>query len=243
MNPYLAEFLGTAMLLLLGNGVVCNVVLARTKGHGSGWLVITTGWGLAVYVAVFCMAPHSGAHLNPAVSVGLAAAGEFAWDRVPGFVLAQLAGAFTGACLAWLMHRRHYDATGDADAKLATFCTSAAIPGAGSAFLSEVAGTFMLVFPVLCIVEPSIALDGTDVPIGLGALGALPVALVVFAVGLGLGGPTGFAINPARDLGPRIAHHLLPIAGKRDSNWRYAWIPVAGPIAGALLAAAIGAVI
>ena len=236
--------MGTAILVLLGNGVVANVVLARTKGHGSGWIVITIGWAMAVFVGVLCSAAVSGAHLNPAVTLGLAMDGRFGWGQLPGYMIAQVVGGVVGSSLAFVVYRSHYIATDDADAKLGTFCTGPAIRSRGSNLISETVGTFMLVYPVLLIAEPTITftdvagqpLDGT---VGLQTLGALPVALVVFAIGLGLGGPTGYAINPARDLGPRIAHALLPVPGKRDSDWGYAAIPVVGPLLGGALAAIV----
>ena len=230
MSPFIAEVVGTALLMLLGNGVVANVVLKDTKGQNSGWIVITLGWGMAVFVAVFAVAAFSGAHINPAVTVGLAAAGKFAWASVPGYLAAQFIGAALGAGLVWLHYRPHYEATDDADLILATFSTGPAIRQAPANFISEAIGTFVLVFAVLYLAAPEV---------GLGALDALPVALVVLVIGLSLGGTTGYAINPARDLAPRIMHALLPIPGKRDSDWSYAWIPVAGPIAGALLAAGL----
>jgi glycerol uptake facilitator protein len=245
MNPYLAEFIGTAILILLGNGVVANVLLSRTKGHQAGWIVITAGWGFAVFVGVLCVGEFSGAHLNPAVSIGLALAesGSFTWEQVPGYIAAQMAGAILGTVLVYLCYKPHYDATEDADAKLGTFCTGPAIRSMPANFLSEAAGTFILVSAALLAVETSFELKipGMESPesvkVGLGSLGALPVGLVVFSIGLSLGGTTGYAINPARDLGPRIAHAILPIQGKRDSDWSYAWVPVLGPIAGAILAA------
>lgn len=247
MDQYVAEFVGTAILILLGNGVVANVVLEKTGGHGGGWIVITFGWGMAVFVAVSCVADISGAHINPAVTIGLAAAGRFPWDQVAGFLTAQMLGAILGAGLVYLFYRDHYHASHDADAKLATFCTAPSIRNLPINFVSEAVGTFVLVFTVLMVVEPSIEFGevvtgaGSAPPaaLGLGALGALPVGLLVFAIGLSLGGTTGYAINPARDLGPRIVHTLLPIPGKRDSDWRYAWVPIAGPIAGCLLAALV----
>lgn len=249
MHPYLAEFIGTLLLILLGNGVVANVVLANTKGHDSGWIVITFGWGMAVFVAVWCVGDISGAHLNPAVTLGLAAAaaGDFTWASVPGYIAAQMLGAIAGAVLVYIVYRDHYAVTDDADAKLATFSTGPAIRNVTSNFISEIVGTFVLVFAVLLAVSPSlfaesalgIGAEAQTMKIGLGALGALPVGLLVFSIGLSLGGTTGYAINPARDLGPRIAHAFLPIPGKRDSDWPYAWVPVAGPIAGGLLAAAV----
>ena len=231
--------MGTALLVLLGNGVVANVVLRQTKGEGSGWIVITFGWGMAVFVSVFCVGDISGAHINPAVTLGLAVAGKFAWSSVAGYVVAQILGGIVGATLVYLVYKDHYAVTDDAGGKLATFSTGPAIRGVGSNLFSEVIGTFVLVFAVLSMAAPSLSLDGgvAEAALGLGAIGALPVGLLVFAIGLSLGGTTGYAINPARDLGPRIAHAILPIPGKGDSDWGYAWIPVAGPLLGGLLAA------
>jgi len=228
MSTFIAEIVGTAVLILLGNGVVANVLLKRTKGEGSGWMVITTAWGAAVFVAVAIVAPISGAHINPAVTFGLATAGNFPWSEVPAYWAAQMIGATLGASLVWLMYRQHYELTDDKDAKLATFCTAPAIKSTFDNFVSELLGTFVLVLAVLKMSAPEM---------GLGAMDALPVALVVLVIGLGLGGTTGYAINPARDLGPRIAHALLPIPSKRDSDWSYGWIPVLGPLTGGLLAA------
>lgn len=242
MHPYLGEFIGTAILVLLGNGVVANVVLARTKGHDSGWIMITIGWGMAVFVAVLCSAAASGGHINPAVTLGLAIDGGFAWSEVPAYMLAQLAGGVVGGALVFAVYRSHYEATEDADTKLGTFCTGPAIRSPGSNLISEVAGTFILVYAVLLIVDPTISFadiagQSVDGKVGLQTIGALPVALVVLAIGMSLGGTTGYAINPARDLGPRIAHALLPVPGKRDSDWSYAVIPVVGPLLGGALAA------
>jgi glycerol uptake facilitator protein len=228
MHPFTAELVGTALLILLGDGVVANVVLTGTKGHGNGWIVVTFGWAMAVFVGVIVSATASGAHLNPAISVGLALAGKFAWSQVPAYVIAQLLGACAGATLVWAQYKTHFAATVDGDAKLAVFCTGPAIRSPGLNLASEIIGTFVLSFAALHISSP----QG-----GLGSLDALPVALVVLAIGLSLGGTTGYAINPARDLGPRIMHALLPIPGKRDSDWSYAWVPVVGPFAGAALAA------
>lgn len=228
MSTFVAEVVGTAVLILLGNGVVANALLKRAKGEGSGWMVITTAWGAAVFVAVAMVAPISGAHINPAVTFGLAVAGNFPWAAVPAYWTAQMIGAFVGASLVWLVYRQHYALTDDKDAKLATFCTGAAIRSPADNVFSEAVGTFVLVLAVLKMSSPEM---------GLGAMDALPVALVVLVIGLGLGGTTGYAINPARDLGPRIAHALLPIPSKRDSDWSYAWIPVLGPLTGGLLAA------
>lgn len=240
MQPIVAELVGTALLVLLGNGVVANVLLPKTKGNNAGWIVVTFGWAMAVFVAVWCVQDLSGAHLNPAVTLGLAAAGKFASDRVAWFIAAQLLGGIIGATLVFIVYSEHYSAGTDADAKLATFATGPAIRSPVCNFISEAIGTFVLVFATLMAVEPSLTMAGAvDLPngkIGLGALGALPVGLLVLSIGLSLGGTTGYAINPARDLGPRIAHALLPIPGKRDSDWSYAWIPALGPFIGALLA-------
>ncbi len=246
MSPYVAELIGTALLILLGNGVVANVVLRKTKGEGGGWIVITFGWGMAVFVAVLCVGHVSGAHINPAVTVALAAAGKFPWASVPSYVVAQMLGAFIGAVLVYLFYRDHYAVTDDRSAKLATFSTGPQIRGVASNFFSEMLGTFVLVFAVLSMAAPELRFESaqavagaTSGRIGLGAIGALPVGLLVLAIGLSLGGTTGYAINPARDLGPRIAHALLPIPGKGDSDWGYSWIPIAGPVAGGVLAAAV----
>lgn len=239
MYPLIGEFVGTAILILLGNGVVANVVLNQTKGHGSGWIVITAGWGCAVFVAVLCSEELSGAHLNPAVTLGLAAAGEFGWLSVPGYLIAQFAGGFCGAVAVYVFYRSHYEVTKDLDAKLATFCTSPNVRSLPMNLFSEVVGTFVLVFAVLQSTSPTFSLNpgGAEVQVGLGSLGALRVGLVVFAIGLSLGGTTGYAINPARDLSPRLAHAILPISVKRDSDWSYAPIPVLGPFLGGLAAA------
>jgi glycerol uptake facilitator protein len=247
MSPYVAEFVGTFLLILLGNGVVANVLLTNTKGHGTGWIVITFGWGMAVFVAVFCVGDISGAHINPAVTLGLAAAGVFSWQQVPGFLAAQMVGAIFGAILVYLFYKDHYPLTSDRGLKLATFCTAPQVRNTGSNLFCEAIATFVLVFAVLSMAVPEIifesdseALAGlSSGQIGLGAIGALPVGLLVFAIGLCLGGTTGYAINPARDLGPRIAHAILPIAGKGESDWGYSWIPVMGPITGGILAAVV----
>jgi glycerol uptake facilitator protein len=227
MSALGAELLGTFLLILLGEGIVANAVLAKTKGENAGWLAITSGWGLAVFVAVGVVAPFSGAHINPAVTLTLAATGDFSWAQVPGYVGAQMLGAGLGAALVWLVYRRHFEETPDADAKLAIFCTGPAIRSPFDNLVSEIVGTFVLAVAVHRLAKPEV---------GLGAIDALPIGLVVVAIGLALGGTTGYAINPARDLAPRIVHALLPIPGKRDADWGYAWVPVVGPIAGALLA-------
>lgn len=235
VQAFWSETLGTAVLLLIGIGVNANITLARTKGHGRDWLLTAFGWGLAVFVAVY-VASGSGAHLNPAVSVGLLVAGEPFHAGVDGslaptaghlavYVTGQLVGATAGAVLAWLAYKQHFDLPLSAESKLGVFATGPALRSYPWNLLTEVIGTFVLVTWVL--------VEG-DTP---AQLGPLAVALVVVAIGAGLGGPTGYAINPARDLGPRIAHAVLPIPGKRGSDWRYAWVPVVGPIAGAVLAA------
>ena len=260
MKPFVAEIIGTALLVLLGNGVVANVLLSRTKGNGAGWVVITAGWGMAVYVAAFSVSAFSGAHLNPAVTIALAAGGKFpapaagtsaaaaggthAVVMVLGYIAAQMIGGFLGAVLVWLFYSKHFEATQDADLKLACFSTAPNIRSIPTAVFCEIVGTFVLVLPIFLIVDPSLQFDvggGPPKPLqlGLGALGALPVGLLVFAIGMSLGGTTGYAINPARDLAPRIAHFLLPIPGKRDSDWGYAWVPVVGPIIGGILAAGV----
>lgn len=237
MSPFISEIIGTALLILLGGGVVANVVLNKTIGHKGGWIVITTGWALAVYVGVVVASPYSGAHLNPAVTIGLAVAAKFPWDDVSAYILAQMLGAMIGSGMVWLVYRQHFISTEDPDTKKAVFCTAPAIRDTFSNFLSEAVGTFVLIFSVLYFTDASIAEPETV--IGLGSIGALPVALVVWSIGLSLGGTTGYAINPARDLGPRIIHALLPLKNKASSDWGYAWIPILGPIAGACLAAVL----
>ncbi len=243
MSPYLAEFIGTALLVTFGDGVVANVLLARTKGNNAGWIVITAGWGFAVFIGAFCAAPFSGAHLNPAVTLAMAAAGKLEAARIGGYLLAQLLGGMAGGALVFLFYREHFKASDNPDAKLACFSTAPNIRHLPQAFFCEVVGTFVLVLPIFLMTEPSVKLTAatgsTEVPIGLGTIGLVPVALLVFGIGLSLGGTTGYAINPARDLGPRIAHALLPIPGKRNSDWAYAWVPVAGPVVGGLLAALV----
>ncbi len=233
MSAYLFEFIGTAMLLLLGNGIVANVVLKETKGPDSGWIGITLAWGIAVFTGVFIAADISGAHLNPAVTLGLAVAGKFSWNMVAGYMLAQTLGAMFGTTLVWLTYKKQYDATNDQATLLATFATGPAIRSPLWNFVTEVIGTFALVFGVMYIAGGTLG----DQPVKLGSLDALPVALLVIGIGLGLGGPTGYAINPARDLGPRIMHALLPLKGKGGSDWGYALIPILGPFTGGALAA------
>lgn len=230
MEAFIGELLGTFILIVLGVGVCANVALAKTGGNDSGYIVITWGWGIAVFIAVFITGSVSGAHINPAVTIGLAAAGQFSWSLVPSYIVAQLIGAILGASAVWFQYRDHFAATDDQGTKLGVFCTGPAIASTFNNIYSEVLGTFMLILGVLYIATPEV---------GLGALDALPVGLLVFGIGMSLGGTTGYAINPARDLGPRIAHALLPVEGKGDSNWSYAWIPIVGPILGSLLAALV----
>ena len=235
MTPFIAELIGTMLLILLGDGVVANVVLKDTKGNNSGWIVITTAWALAVFVGVVVAAPYSGAHLNPAVTVALAISGAFPWASVPGYILAQFLGAMMGAFLVWLTHKDHFDRTEDAGAKMVVFCTGPAIRNYSINFICEVVGTFVLIFTIFHITGAEIT--NTKQVVGLGSVGALPVALLVWVIGLSLGGTTGYAINPARDLGPRIMHMILPIKNKAGNDWAYAWVPVIGPLTGAALAA------
>ena len=235
MSPFMAEFIGTMLLILLGDGVVANVLLQDTKGNNGGIIVVTTAWGLAVFVGVVVAGPYSGAHLNPAVTIGLAIAGKFAWASVVPYIIAQMLGAFLGAFLVWLMYYNHFQRTNDPGSILAVFCTGPAIRNYASNIISEIIGAFVLVFTVFYIAGAQITPSKT--PIGLGSVGALPVAFLVWVIGLSLGGTTGYAINPARDLGPRIIHFLVPIKSKGTSDWAYAWIPVLGPIVGAAIAA------
>ena len=228
MHPLFAEFIGTLFLILLGNGVVANVILDETKGAKSGLVVIALGWAMAVFVAVFSTASSSGAHLNPAVTLAMAAVGRFPWSDVPGYVVSQMLGGMAGALLVWMVYRKHFDSTPDSNAKLAVFCTGPAIRNPVGNLLSETVATFVLIYGILHMATPKI---------GLGAMDALPVSLLVLGIGVSLGGTTGFALSPARDLGPRIVHAILPIPSKRDSDWSYAWVPVFGPILGGLLAA------
>jgi glycerol uptake facilitator protein len=235
MTPFLAEFIGTALMILLGNGVVANVVLTGTKGNGGGWIVITTAWALAVFVAVVVAAPYSGAHLNPAVTIALAISGKFDWAQVPIYMLAQMLGAMLGAFLVWIKYKDHFAATDDQGLKLAAFSTGPAIRNTISNLTSEIIGAFVLLFVIFYFTNAEIV--DTKAPVGLGSLGAIPVMFLVWAIGLSLGGTTGYAINPVRDLGPRLMHYILPVAGKGQSDWAYSWIPIIGPLIGASLAA------
>jgi len=223
-----AETIGTAILIILGDGVVAGVLLNKSKAQNSGWIVITTGWALAVAVAVYTIGSLTGAHLNPAVTIGLAAIGATGWDLVPWYLAGEFLGAFIGAVIVWLHYLPHWSQTEDPGLKLAVFSTGPAIRNTAANLISEIIGTFLLVFGVLGI---------TNEANNVGALAALLVGFLVWAIGLSLGGPTGYAINPARDLGPRIAHAVLPIAGKGESDWSYSWIPVLGPIIGGVLGA------
>ncbi|MEJ0105819.1 MAG: MIP/aquaporin family protein [Bacteroidota bacterium] len=228
MSPFIAEFTGTALLIILGDGVVANVVLDKTKGNNGGLISITFGWAIAVFVGVFASVTLGGkGHLNPAVTIALAAFDKIDRTLVLPYISAQFAGAFTGAVIVWLTYKNHFDSTTSGDSKLAVFCTGPAIRKPVFNIITEIVGTFVLMLGALLMSKPEHS---------LGTLDALPVGLLVLGIGLSLGGPTGYAINPARDLGPRIAHFILPIPNKRDSDWGYSWIPIAGPIAGALLA-------
>ena len=234
MSPLLAEVIGTMILIVLGDGVVANVVLHRTKGYNSGWIVITTGWALAVTIAVYSVGSISGAHLNPAVTIGLATIGKFPWASVPTYIAAQIVGGFLGGVLVWLTYLPHWAATPDPAAKLAVFSTGPAIRNPVTNILSEVIGTFVLVLALLAVLSPANLLPGSDLAKGIGPL---LVGVIVWAIGLSLGGQTGYAINPARDLGPRIAHALLPIPGKGTSDWGYSWVPIFGPVIRGVLGA------
>lgn len=229
MSPFLGEFIGTMLLIIMGDGVVANVVLNKTKGNNSGWIVITFGWAMAVFLGVYASNSLGGSgHLNPAVTIAMAVFNDFDSSLLFTYVAAQFAGAITGSIVVWLAYKQHFDATTDGDPKLAVFCTGPAIRNAGYNLITEAIGTFILVLGALTMSKPQSS---------LGTLDAFPVALLILGIGLSLGGPTGYAINPARDLGPRIAHFILPIKNKRDSDWGYSWIPVLGPIIGALIAA------
>jgi glycerol uptake facilitator protein len=234
MKPFIAELIGTTLLVLLGDGVVANVLLTKSKGHNSGWMVITTGWGLGVAVAVYAVGAFSGAHLNPAVTLGLAAIGKFAWSSVGSYIAAQMLGGLLGGVLVWLVYQPHWKETQDPGLKLAAFCTGPAILRIPMNLVSEMIGTFVLVLGVLAILSPSNLVPNSGFDKGLGPL---LVGVLVWSIGLSLGGSTGYAINPARDFGPRLAHSLLPIPGKGDSNWSYAWVPIVGPLIGGVLGA------
>jgi glycerol uptake facilitator protein len=237
MQAYIAEFIGTMLLIILGDGVVAGVLLRNSKAENSGWIVITFGWAMAVAIAVYCVGQFSGAHINPAVTIALAVTGQFPWAQVPGYIIAQFLGAFVGGIIVWLAYLPHWPETADPGLKLGVFCTAPAIYNTAANVITEIIGTFVLLFGIAGIVANSTA--GGPVAanvIGTG-LNPLLVGLLVLAIGLSLGGPTGYAINPARDLGPRIAHAVLPIAGKGGNDWGYSWIPVVAPIIGGILGA------
>ena len=229
MSIFGAEAIGTGILVLLGDGVVAAVLLNRSKAQNGGWIVIALGWGMAVALAVFAVGQFSGAHINPAVTLGFATIGDTDWSDVPKYLGGEFTGAFIGACLVWAAYSNHWAGTEDPGSKLAVFSTVPAIRNLVANFVTEVIGTFMLVFGVLAIIADEATLESGLAPLLIGFL--------VLAIGLSLGGPTGYAINPARDLGPRIAHFLLPIPGKGPSDWGYAWIPVLAPITGGILGA------
>lgn len=240
LEACVAEFIGTMILILLGNGVVAGAVLNKTKSHNGGWIVITFAWGLAVFMGVLVAGPISGAHLNPAVTIALAFAGKFSWAWVVPFIISQILGAMAGQLLVWIIYYPHYTVTDDTDLKLATFCTAPAIKHLPSNLASEIIGTFVLILAILTmhgvvmhVGDPNIV---TAYPIDMGALGGLPVAFAVIVIGMSLGGTTGYAINPARDFGPRLFHAIMPIQGKGSSQWSYAWVPVVGPLIGSVLA-------
>jgi glycerol uptake facilitator protein len=234
MTPFIAEMIGTALLITFGNGVVANVILNKTKGNGGGLIAITFGWAMAAFIGVFAVSAVSGSHLNPAITIALAIIGKFEWSLVPSYILAQMLGAMIGSFIVWIMYREHFDTTDDTGAKLGSFCTAPSIRSTLQNFVTELVATAIFMISILFIVKPTNT---------LGAVDALPVALVVLAVGLSLGGPTGYAINPARDLGPRIMHAILPIKNKGKSDWEYAWVPVLGPICGAIVGAVLYSII
>ncbi len=240
MIQYIFEFIGTLLLVLLGDGVCAACSLNKSKAQGAGWVVITLGWGFAVMVGVFVAGPVSGAHLNPAVTLGLALAGSFAWASVPGYIIAQMLGGFAGACLVWSFYRDHYAATADKpDTILGTFCTMPAIDNKLRNFWCEIVATCVLVFLILALGTHGNAFAIGGSAASTGSLGAFPVTCVIMSLGMSLGGTTGYALNPARDLSPRLAHAILPIAGKRNSGWAYSWVPVCGPLLGAAAAAGL----
>ncbi len=240
MELYLAELVGTMLLVILGDGVVANVCLARTKGHDSGWIVIATGWGLAVALSVYCVGRISGAHINPAVTLSLASIGAFDLSLVPGYIAAQMVGAFLGAVVVWLSYLPHFDATEDAATVRGVFCTAPEIRSFGANFVAEVVGTAVLIFGVLAIGANAGEMQGGDLDLSVvfsTGLNPALVGLLVWGIGLSLGGATGYAINPARDLGPRLAHAVLPLKHKGHSDWGYAWVPIVGPIVGGIAGA------
>ena len=247
MHNFLAELIGTMMLVLLGDGVVANVVLNRTKGQNSGWIVITMGWGVAVAIAVYAVGRISGAHLNPAVTIAMATIGSFPWAQVPGYIAAQMIGAFLGAVLVWLAYLPHWRETADPGSKLGVFSTRPAIDSAAANMICEIIGTAVLLFGILAIAANA---QGVSKPgevdlswVFSRGLQPLLVGVLILGIGLSLGGPTGYSLNPARDLGPRLAHAVLPIPGKGDSEWGYSWIPIMGPIIGGVAGAGLYALV
>ena len=240
MQQYIFEFIGTLVLVLLGDGVCAATSLKHSKAKGAGWVVVALGWGLAVMMGVLIAGPVSGAHLNPAVTLGLAIAGTFPWASVCGYIVAQMLGGFLGACLVWVFYKDHYQATSDEpDTMLGTFCTMPAIRNSWRNFLCEVIATCLLVFVILALAFEGNAFQVGSVAASTGSLGSWPVTCLIMSIGMSLGGTTGYALNPARDLSPRCAHAVLPIQGKRDSGWWYSWVPVAGPMVGAAVAAGL----
>ena len=239
MQAYIAEFIGTMILIILGDGVVAGVLLKNSKAENSGWIVITFGWAMAVTIAVYCVGQFSGAHINPAVTIGLAATGQFEWLMVPGYIIAQFLGAFVGGVIVWLAYLAHWRPTEDPGLKLGVFCTAPAYRATGPNLITEIIGTAVLLFGVLGIGANAGAIGGDLAPVIATGLNPLLVGLLVLGIGLSLGGPTGYAINPARDLGPRIAHAILPIAGKGSNDWEYSWIPVVGPVIGGIVGAGL----
>lgn len=239
MTPFIAELLGTLILILLGGGVVANVLLKGTNGNNGGWIVITTGWALAVFTGVVIAGPYSGAHLNPAVTLAMVITGSLGYQDALLYVIAQFLGAMSGAFLVWLMYKDHFKETEDPGLKQAVFCTSPAIRNLPINLISEILGTFVLILAVFFFTDGEVSIEQTKTPIGLGSVGAIPVAFVVWVIGLSLGGTTGYAINPARDLGPRIMHAILPIKNRASFNASYAWVPVIGPLIGASIACLI----
>ncbi len=237
MQAYIGEVIGTMILIILGDGVVAGVLLRNSKAENSGWIVITFGWGMAVAIAVYCVGQFSGAHINPAVTIGLAVSGQFDWALVPGYIIAQFIGAFIGAVIVWLAYLAHWGETEDEGLKLGVFCTAPAIYNTPANVITEIIGTFVLVFGTSGFIANAGAVPGDAAAVIGSGLNPLLVGLLVLGIGLSLGGPTGYAINPARDLGPRIAHAVLPIAGKGGNDWGYAWIPVVAPIIGGILGA------
>ena len=247
MQNFLAELIGTMLLIILGDGVVANVVLNRSKGQNSGWIVITVGWAVAVAMAVYAVGRLSGAHLNPAVTIALAVTGSFSWAEVPSYVAAQMIGAFLGAVVVWLAYLPHWAPTQNPGDKLAVFCTGPAVRATVPNLITEIIGTVVLLFGILAIAANAQTLSKAgDLDLTLvfsRGLQPLLVGVLVLGIGVSLGGPTGYAINPARDLGPRLAHAVLPIPGKGGSDWEYAWIPIVGPLIGGIAGAGLYALV